>query len=147
MESLKTRKESTLEIYNSDSEIRAIYKQAETQFSKRNHELFCKYDQVMVTNSLAKATRRKALRTILTLGNVVGKDYDAVNREDVDSLMYQIMQRFADNKGQETYSSYDNKKHIKIFLRWVMTGSRNMSEDGDPKEIRGIRMKTVKDRL
>ena len=148
MESLKTtRKENTLEIYNFDSEIRATYKQAEAHFSKRNYELFCKYDQVMVTNSLAKATRRKALRTILTLGNVVGKDYDTMNREDVDSLMYQIMQRFADNKGQETYSSYDNKKHIKIFLRWVMTGSRSMSEDGDPKEIRGIRMKTVKDRL
>ncbi|MDF2423122.1 MAG: tyrosine-type recombinase/integrase [Nitrosopumilus sp.] len=141
------RKEDTIDIYNFDSEIRQINVQAQKEFSKRNYELYCKYDQHLVSCSQAKASRRKTLRTILTLSRMIDKDFDSLTRDDVDTLMYKIMERYADNKGQETHQSYDSKKHFRIFVRWIMTGNRALGEDGDPKEIRGIRMKTVKDRL
>jgi integrase len=148
MEIQKTaRKDPNLQIYNFDSEIKCLYKQAELELSPRNYELFCKFDQKMVMDSLAKAGRRKSLRTIITLTRMSGKDFDKMTRDDVNDLVFHIMQRYCDNKGQETHMSYDSKKHIRLFLRWVLTGSRYKSEDGDPLEIRGIKLKMPKDRL
>ena len=140
-------KDISLSIYNYDKEIQTVYTQAERDMSARNFELMQKYDQEMIRQSLAKATRRKALRQIQTLTRMIDKNWDEITREDVDTLIYRVMEKYADAKGQETHMSYDSKKHIKIFLRWVITGSREKHEDGDPKEIRGIKSRNVKDRL
>jgi integrase/recombinase XerD len=141
------RRDKSLQIYNYDKEIQTVFNQAEREMSSTNFQLMQKYDQEMIRQSLAKATRKKALRQIQTLTKMIDKDWNKMTRDDVDTLIYHVMQRYADEKGQETHMSYDSKKHIKIFLRWVITGSREKHEDGDPKELRGIKSRNVKDRL
>ena len=44
-------------------------------------------------------------------------------------------------------SSYDHKKILKIFFRWIKLGSRSSKEVGDPQETKGIQLRPVKNNL
>ena len=116
--------------------------------SEENFKLFEDYDKSMVREALSKALRTKHLQTIITLSKLVGKNWIDVQREDVDELVYKIMNTYSNEKGQESHSSYDMKKILRIFFRWYKTGDR-LREEGklDPYELQGIKLKTVKDKL
>jgi hypothetical protein len=58
-----------------------------------------------------------------------------------------LVEEYADDSGQETNTSYDHKKILKIFFRWIKLGSREFQEVGDPDETRWIKPKRVKDNL
>ena len=146
-QSTKNAKNVDLEIYNFDREIASLFRIAEREFTERNYELFQKYDRTLTTLSQSKASRRKALRMIITVARFTKKNFEELSREDMDQIFYEVMKSFANNKGQETWQSYDCKKHFKLFMRWVLTGNRTKSEEPDPKQIRGIIMKIPKDRL
>ena len=57
------------------------------------------------------------------------------------------MQKYASQDGQETNSSSDHKKILKIFFRWIKLGSRNFNEVGDPDETKRVKIKKVKDKI
>jgi len=135
-------------IYNYDRKIFLIHKNAQRNISKENFELFESYDKTMVREALSKALRVKHLQTIITLSKMLNKNWIDTGRDDIDGLVYKIMDIYSDEKGQESHSSYDMKKILRIFFRWFKTGNR-LREEGklDPYEIQGIKLKTVKDRL
>ncbi|MDH3311880.1 MAG: tyrosine-type recombinase/integrase [Nitrosopumilus sp.] len=97
--------------------------------------------------SIAIATRQKHLRTLLGLSRLLQKDWKDITKNDIEKLVYEIMQRHADESGKETNYSYDHKKVLKIFIRWMKLGSREFSEVGDPPETTQVRMKKVKDKI
>ena len=101
----------------------------------------------MVRESLAKATRRKHLEIILSLSRMLKKDWENVAREDIDDLVYTIMQKYSPETGQETNSTWDHKKILKIFFRWFKLGSRQHAIVGDPPETKNIRLKDVKSKI
>ena len=82
----------------------------------------------MLCSSMAKATRHKHLQTILNLTRYLKKDWDAATANDIGSLVVEIVRRYANDNGQETYTSYDHKKILKIFFRWIKLGSREFRE-------------------
>ena len=57
------------------------------------------------------------------------------------------MIEYADINGQESNSSYDNKKILKIFFRWFKLGSREFKDVGDPEETKKVKLKRVKDMI
>ena len=101
----------------------------------------------MVRQSIAIATRQKHLRTLLGLSRLLQKDWKEITKNDVEKLVYEIMQRHSDESGKETNYSYDHKKVLKIFVRWMKLGSREFIEVGDPSETIKVRMKRVKDKI
>ena len=110
--------------------------------------IFADYDKSMVREALSKAVRTKHLQTVITLSKMLDKNWEDADRKDIDELVFKIMDTYSDEKGQESWSSYDMKKILRIFFRWYKTGSRNKSEGKlDPYEIQGIKMKKVKDKL
>jgi len=117
------------------------------ELSSANVELVSKYDKMMISISLSKATRLRHLQTVLSLSRLLRKDWKDVTRKDVEELAFEIMQRYGDSKGQETHSSFDHKKILKIFYRWFKLGSRDYNEVGDPVETKGIKLRRVKDNL
>lgn len=119
----------------------------DSQLSKNNADLIRKYDQVMVTQSLSKATRSKHLKILLSLSKIINKDWIDVTKSDIDMLVYEIMQRYGEESGQESETSRDFKKVLKIFFRWFKLGSREKDEVRDPLETKGIRLKNQKTRL
>jgi len=136
------------DIHDYDHRLDLLHEKAKKELSKRNLTLFQDYDKSMVRTPLAKATRAKHLSTILTVTKMINKDWKDVLRADIDDAVYKIMEIYSDEKGQESNTSYDMKKILRIFYRWVKTGSRlKKPYEIDPYEIQGITLSTVKDKI
>lgn len=127
--------------------MKQVNNQIDQELSFENISLIKKYDREMVSQSIAIATRQKHLRTLLTLSRLLKKNWKGVTKEDIDDLVFLIMDQFADESGQETHYSYDHKKILKIFFRWYKLGSREFIQVGDPPETKNVKMKKVKDKI
>ena len=78
----------------------------------------------MTSLSMARATRILNLRTLLSLSRMLDRNWSDVTRSDVDDLVYKIMKKYSSGDGQETNTTSDHKKILKIFFRWFKLGSR-----------------------
>lgn len=145
--SQKFRSEKSIRIYDYDYLLKNIYSLINNELSENNVKLVTKYDQEMVNLSLSKATRHKNLKMILSLSRMLKKDWTDITKEDVGALIYDIMTRYGNSTGQETNTSHDHKKVLKIFFRWVKLGSRDKNEVGDPPETKNVKLRRVKDTI
>jgi integrase/ribosomal protein L40E len=143
--SLKTLKKKG--IHNYDTIMEGVKKRIRSEMSAENVELIAQYDMEMVRQSIAVATRQKHLRTLLGLTRMLRKDWKDVGKDDIEKLVYNIMQNHSDTSGKETNYSYDHKKVLKIFFRWMKLGSREFIEVGDPPETARVRMRKVRDKI
>lgn len=132
----------TNDIYNLGHRIGLVHKQMEKEFSKENYALIKKYDNYMIVQSLAKATREIHVKRLLALTRMISKNWCDVTKEDIDEIASKIMIKYADDKGKETNSSYDHKKVLKIFFRWYKLGTRD-SKSGNPPETKDVKLKKV----
>ena len=101
----------------------------------------------MARQSISKAARRIHVQALLNLSRLLQKNWSEVSRKDIDELVFKIMDTYADERGQETWSSFDLKKVLKIFVRWIRLGSRDFKEVGDPEETKHVKLRPVKDKL
>ncbi|QLH10813.1 tyrosine-type recombinase/integrase [Nitrosarchaeum sp. AC2] len=147
--STKTQQKSKQwDIHDYDHTLDLIHIRAKKELSKRNLTLFQDYDKSMVRIPLAKATRIKHLSTLLTETKMLNKDWKDALRSDIDDVVYKIMETYSDEKGQESNTSFDMKKILRIFYRWMKTGNRNKNpHEIDPYEIQGITLRRVKDKI
>jgi hypothetical protein len=128
------------DIYSYDRQIKGIFRKIKNDLPQNTIELITKYNIEMINTSKAKGTRRKHLHTLYSLSKLLGKEWESVTKDDIDVLVSKIMQRFAEQNGQESSYSYDHKKILKIFFRWFKLESREQKEVGDPEETRKIRL-------
>ncbi|RDJ31219.1 MAG: integrase [Crenarchaeota archaeon] len=135
------------QIHNYDGAINSLLSSIEKELSTKNSELILKYDRVLVRESLAKATRRKHLEILLSLSRLLKKDWHDVTKDDVNDLVFQVMQRYSPETGQETNSTWDHKKILKIFFRWFKLGDRQYRIVGDPEETKNVRLKEVRSKI
>ena len=49
--------------------------------------------------------------------------------------------------GKENWTTWDYKKMLRIFIRWLKFENRDFKEVGDPEITSGIKMKKVKNKL
>lgn len=78
----------------------------------------------MVNLGIGKATRTKHLQILLTISRKINKKWSQVTKSDIDRLVKEIMNEYGDVNGDETESSRDFKKILKLFFRWFKLGSR-----------------------
>lgn len=134
-------------IHDYESRVKWVKRQIRNELSSANVELITQYEMEMTRQSIAIATRQKHLRTLLGLSRMLQKDWKMITKNDINNIVYQIMRKHSDDSGKETNYSYDHKKVLKIFVRWMKLGSREFSEVGDPPETAHVRMKRVKDKI
>ena len=127
--------------------MKQVFSQIQRELSPENIKLITKYNQAMTNLSIAIATRQKHLRTLLNLTKFVGKNWSDVTKDDIDELVFRIMDQYADESGKESHYSYDHKKILKIFFRWLKLGSREFAEVGDPPETKHVKMRKVRDKI
>ncbi|MGI0046600.1 MAG: hypothetical protein ACREBB_05370 [Nitrosotalea sp.] len=84
---VKPGSQNMIEIYNYDRLLAQVFRQLKNEFSKRNFDLAQQYDRVMVNESLAKATRLKQLKMILSLTRLFKKDLNNATKSD-NKLMF-----------------------------------------------------------
>lgn len=133
--------------YDYDTLTEGIFKLIRKDLIAENANLIEKYDKIMVSLSMARATRLLHIRTLLSLSRILGKNWNDATKSDIDELVYKIMQKYASSDGQETNTSSDHKKILKMFFRWLKLGSRDFNEVGDPEETKRIKIKKVKDKI
>lgn len=144
---ISKRNVQEFEIHPYDTKIEKAYKLIRRDLSKNNVRLIKNYDKHMARLSLAKATRLKHLEIILNLSRIIKKDWQLVTKEDIDDLVFKIVETYGDSNGKETNTTYDHKKILKIFFRWVKFGSRDFKEVGNPPEIKDVKLRQVQNRL
>jgi len=140
------RKKST-DLYYHDKRLEMYRKTAKREFSESNFALYEKYDEFMLAETLAKATRDKNLQVVIGLTRLFGKDWVDVTKSDIQTLVAKINQKYTDERGKETNTSFDQKKILKLFVRWVKLGHRDKLKVGDPPEIQNVRLKKPADKL
>jgi hypothetical protein len=111
-----------IEVHPYETKINQTLQRIEQRVSETNLQLIRKYDRQLVHESLAHATRLKNLETVLNLTTILNKDWNQVDTDDIKELVYNIVTQYSNN-GQETHTTYDHKKILKIFFRWVKLGS------------------------
>jgi integrase/recombinase XerD len=112
-----------------------------------DNKLLEKYDIVMINESLADATRCKHLEILLSLTRLLSKkSWNIMNQDDIDLLVSNVMGTYSAD-GKETNTTYDHKKILKIFFRWVKLGSRSFRDVGNPPELKNVKTKTVADKI
>ncbi|MDE1861517.1 MAG: site-specific integrase [Thaumarchaeota archaeon] len=144
----QTSNRAKSDIHNFDRRISSVFTRLKAELSPENMQLVNRYYNAIIIDGAGKAVQEKHLQAILVMSRMYQKNWADIQREDVDNLVLEITKKYTDEKGQETHSSFDYKKILKIFVRWIKTGSRRKDpETIDPPEIRGIRLRRVKDRL
>jgi len=145
---IPTMKAPEIDVHKYDMKIQADYKLAKKRFSKYNFTLFKDYDEELIRQSFAKGTRHKSLQMILSLTALHEKDWNDITKEQVRTLLTKIMTVHSKKTGQETNTTYDHKKHLRLFLRWVITGDRLRQQDEAEVEVlKPIKMRKVRNNL
>ncbi|MGI0064902.1 MAG: tyrosine-type recombinase/integrase, partial [Nitrosopumilaceae archaeon] len=136
-----------LDIYNFDKQIQGSLESLKKLLSQENYELILKYDKILVSLSQSKASRLRNLKFLkaLTLVNK-NQSWLEITEDQIQEIVYQIMKRYSPD-GQETWTTYDHKKVLKEFVRWLKFGSRSYKEVGDPIETKHVKINRVRDTI
>ena len=135
------------EIYSYDKILSRTFKIINRELSPFNQKIISEYDKSMAILSISKAARRIHAQALLNLSRMVKKDWKDVTKKDVDDLVFRIMDSYADERGQETWTTFDLKKVLKMFFRWYKLGSLEFKQVGDPPETKSIKTRPVRDSL
>ena len=103
-------REFSSEIYQYDRILENTLDKIKKELSPENQRLIIQYDKVMATQSISKAARRIHVQALLNLTKLLQKDWKDATRNDIDELVFTIMDTYANQKGQETWTSFDLKK-------------------------------------
>lgn len=134
--------------YDYSHSIQKCLEKCINELSIKNAKLMKEYNDAMIRYPLAHATRLKHLQHMYQVSKMIKKDWNDVLREDIDNVVTRIMETYSDEKGQESHTSNDFKKVLRIFYRWFKTGSRDKSvHEVDPYEVQGITFRPIKDKI
>jgi len=140
------KKENKIRLYDYDKIIFRTFALMQKDLSENNFQIMKKFDRVLVNESLSDARRSKILSTLLSLSRMLKKNWDEVNKEDIEELVYNFNKKFSKD-GQETNTTSDHKKILKNFYRWLKFDSRDQKSVGDPTETSWIRTKKPRENL
>jgi len=143
----KTTPKEAKSDYYYKSRITSQKKELKKLVTVADFKLLEKYEIIMINESLAEATRCKHFEILLSLTRMLSKkSWNTLNQDDIDLLVSNVMKTYSVD-GKETNTTYDHKKILKIFFRWVKLGSRSFREVGNPPELKNVRTKTVADKI
>jgi len=143
----KTTSKEPKSDYYYKSRINSQKKELKKLVTITDYKLLEKYEIVMINESLAEATRCKHFEILLSLTRMLSKkSWNTLNQDDIDLLVSTVMQTYSSD-GKETNTTYDHKKILKIFFRWVKLGSRSYRDVGNPPELKNVKTKTVPDKI
>ena len=111
--------------------------------SESDYELVTKYHTQMIITSMAVATQAKNLEVIASLSSMIDQEWATMTKDNIHNLVVNVMRNYSSN-GQETHSSYDHKKILKLWFRFVKLGNRLHKKVGIPDELFDVEMNKSK---
>ncbi len=93
--------------------------------SSDNRTMLKNYETDAIIQTIGKATRIKHLSILLQLSSRFDdKSWMKYTERDVKTYVAEVMTKYS-SKGDETWTTADFKKVIKIFFRWLYLGDRS----------------------
>ena len=132
--------------YDYDNRINRHLTKCKEVLSKSDYTLVGKYHTQMIITSMAVATQSKNLEIIASLSSMINQEWTTLVKDDINNLVAVVMRNYAKN-GQETHTSYDHKKILKLWFRFVKLGNRLHKKVGTPDELFDVEMKEVSNNL
>jgi integrase/recombinase XerD len=132
--------------YDYDNRINRHLSKCKEVLSQNDCELVKKYHTQMIITSMAIATQSKNLEIIASLSSMIEQEWTTMTKDSINNLVAVVMQNYSKN-GQETHTSYDHKKILKLFFRFVKLGNRLHKKVGTPDELFDVEMKEVSNNL
>jgi integrase/recombinase XerD len=132
--------------YDYDNRINRHLSKCKEVLSQNDCELVKKYHTQMIITSMAIATQSKNLEIIASLSSMIDQEWTTMTKDSINNLVANVMRKYAKN-GQETHTTYDHKKILKLFFRFVKLGNRLHKKVGTPDELFDVEMKTVPNNL
>ena len=132
--------------YDYQNRISRHLSNCEKRLSKSDFKIVQKYHEQMILTSLKVATISKNLEIIASLSDMIDQKWTTMSKENINTLVANVNIKYSNN-GQETHASYDHKKILKLFFRFVKRGNRLHKKVGTPDELFDIEMKEVPNTL
>ena len=132
--------------YDYENRINRHLSKCKEVLSQNDCELVKKYHTQMIITSMAIATQSKNLEIIASLSSMIEQEWTTMTKDSINNLVAVVMQCYSKN-GQETHTSYDHKKILKLWFRFVKLGNRLHKKVGTPDELFDVEMKTVPNNL
>jgi len=132
--------------YDYDNRINRHLAKIKGSVSQSDYTLVEKYHTQMIISSMAVATQAKNLEVIASLSTMIDQEWTTMSKDNINNLVANVMRNHSEN-GQETHASYDHKKILKLWFRFVKRGNRLHKKVGTPDELFDIVMREVKNKL
>ncbi len=140
-------------IHDYDRILTRQHNRIRTTLPESNGQILLDYDVNAVNQAIGKANRIKHLQVMLQLSVMFdNKPWKEITKSDVETVIAAIMDKYS-SKGDETHATYDFKKVIKIFFRWLHLGHRKHKvclkkyRVGDPQITEDIVSGRVADKI
>ena len=143
---LRAKQQVNDEDYDYSNRIRRHLANCKETLSQSDFKLVEKYHEQMILTSLARATIAKNLEVIASLSDMIDQQWTTMSKENINTLVANVNIKYSNN-GQETHASYDHKKILKLFFRFVKRGNRLHKKVGTPDELFDVEMKEVPNNL
>jgi len=132
--------------YDYDNRISRHLAKIKECVSQSDYTLLEKYHTQMIISSMAMATQAKNLEIISSLSTMIDQQWNTMTKDNINNLVANVMRKYSNN-GQETHASYDHKKILKLWFRFVKRGNRLHKKVGTPDELFDVEMKEVQNNL
>ena len=105
--------------YDYDNHINRHLAKIKKCVSQSDYTLIEKYHTQMIISSMTVATQAKNLEIIASLSTMIDQEWNTMTKDNINNLVVNVMRNYSE-KGQETHASYDHKKILKLWFRFVL---------------------------
>lgn len=136
----------TENLYQREKWIVKLEQMAQRDLSIENYALFKEYNNEMIRLSHSKITRHKNLTHYVKLSHFYNDNWKNVTENDIKNIVGIIMEKHSDN-GKESNYTFDLKKSLRAIVRFALTGTRIIPEEGELAILRCVKCRTPMDKL
>ena len=107
----------------------AAEKRLHNPLSERNRELILEFEKKLISRGLSTPRIEKYVETLTKIGEILGKDFDAATKRDIEDLVFKI-----ERSDRSPWTKHTYKVILKRFYRWLKGGDEEY-----PEEVRWIK--------
>jgi integrase/recombinase XerD len=118
-----------VDIHNYLGRLVAAERRLHNPLSERNRELILEFEKKLISKGLSTPRIEKYVETLTKIGEILGKDFDAATKRDIEDLVFKI-----ERSDRSPWTKHTYKVILKRFYRWLKGGDEEY-----PEEVRWIK--------
>ena len=118
-----------VDIHNYLGRLVAAKRRLHNPLSERNRELILEFEKKLISKGLSTPRIEKYVETLTKIGEILGKDFDAATKRDIEDLVFKI-----ERSDRSPWTKHTYKVILKRFYRWLKGGDEEY-----PEEVRWIK--------